>query len=168
MAQPDKNKQPEQPPSRRNRADVVAQDTRTLGATAFARAGFDDPSLVMRWSDIVGPSVADIARPVRLTQGATGGVLTIISEPAAALFLQHESRALRERINIYLGCKAVSKLRFVQGPVQKPHVSRANPQLPANVAQNDPARRFQGSERLQNALLTLARARHARRHGASD
>jgi hypothetical protein len=169
MAQSDKNQQPDVPPQRRNRAEIVGHNAVHAAAGAFSRAGFSEPTLVMRWPDIVGMEVARIARPIRLTQGATGGVLTILSEPAAALFLQHESRALCERINTYLGRKTVAKLRFIQGSVRTlSRILPANPQLPRDAGIDDPARRFQGSESLQNALLSLARARHARSRSTSD
>ncbi|MGA9795429.1 MAG: DUF721 domain-containing protein [Rhizomicrobium sp.] len=154
MTQTDRSQQPDA--TRRNRADNVGRDAGSLAATAFARVGFADPTLVLRWPQIVGSEVARIARPIRLT---SEGMLTVLSEPAAALFLQHESRALCERINAYLGRKAVSKLRFVQGRVQVAAVGPANPQLPAKPTADDPARRFRGSERLQSALMSLAGAR---------
>jgi hypothetical protein len=157
MTQTDRNQQPDTP--RRNRADSVGANADPLGAAAFVRAGFADPTLVLRWPDIVGREVARVARPIRLTQDASGGVLTVLSEPAAALFLQHESRMLCERINTYLGRETVAKFRFVQGRVRTTDVPRANPQLPAQATPDDPARRFQGSERLQRALISLARAR---------
>jgi hypothetical protein len=168
MTQSEKNKQPDAPPLRRNRTEIVGRDAGAIGASAFARAGFSDPALVLRWAGIVGSEVARIARPIRLTENATGGVLTLLSEPGAALFLQHESRALCERINTYLGHKAVAKLRFVQGSLRMPRKLPANPQLPAHAVPNDPAHQFQGSERLQDALLLLARARHARMFNTSD
>lgn len=168
MAQTTRDKQPDIPPTRRNRTEIVGQNAGPVAATAFLRAGFADPSLVLRWPDIVGAEVARVARPVRLATGPSGDVLTVLCEPGAAIFLQHESRALCERINTYLGRKTVSKLRFVQGTVRAPHVSATNPQLPPQASANDPARRFQGSERLQNALISLARARHALWRAASD
>jgi hypothetical protein len=86
-------------------------------------------------------------------------VLTLKAEPAAALFLQHESRALCARINSYLGRIAVVRLRFVQGTLAElpPPLSR----LPEAVepAPSDPARRWQGPPPLGEALLNLARQR---------
>ena len=105
-------------------------------------------------------SMARIARPLRLSEGSSGGVLTLKAEPAASLFLQHESRALCDRINDYLGRPAVSRLRFVQGPLARRPARPALPVAPQPAAANDPARRFQGSERLRTALLELARARN--------
>jgi hypothetical protein len=168
MAQSGKNQQPDPAPARHNRTEIISRDAALAASPAFFRAGFADPVLVLRWPDIVGAEVARIARPIRLTEGASGGTLTVLSEPGAALFLQHESRTLCERINTYLGGKTVAKLRFVQGSVQKPRAPASNPQLPTQTAPDDPARQFQGSESLRSALISLARARHARRNNASD
>jgi hypothetical protein len=164
MAQSAKDKQPEAPPARRNRTEPVAREAVGMAAAAFARAGFTDPALVLRWDEIAGPEVARLARPVRLSEGASGGVLTLKAEPAAALFLQHETRALCDRINAWLGRPAIARLRFVQGPL----LARAErPRAKATVTeapQSDPARRFDGQDGLKSALLGLAGAR-IRRHG---
>ena len=76
--------------------------------TAFVRAGFVDPTLVLRWEEIAGSETAALAQPIKLSEGPSGGVLTLKAEPGAALFLQHESRSLCERINAYLGRPAVA------------------------------------------------------------
>src|SRR5689334_24352128 len=121
MTHSSREKQPEEPPKRRARAEAVGRDASIAARAAFVRAGFLDPTLVLRWTEIAGAETARIARPLRLSEGASGGVLTLRAEPAAAsggvltlraepaaaLFLQHESRALCERINGYLGRAAV-------------------------------------------------------------
>jgi hypothetical protein len=153
-------KQPDDaPPARRNRTETVGLDASTVAAKAFARAGFADPTLVLRWPEIVGPEVARIARPVRLREGPSGGVLTLKAEPAAATFLLHETRTLCTRINTYLGRSAVQRLRFVQGSLAGAHVPIATPLTMPEAGQDDPCRHFQGSERLKAALLELARTR---------
>lgn len=163
MAQPPKDKQPDAPPARRNRVDTVSRDAPVIGAAAFARMGFSDPALVLRWQEIVGPEIARVARPVRLSEGASGGTLTLRAEPAASTFLQHESRLLCGKINDWLGREAVSKLRFVQGPlVQRPAPKRRGP-ASAPPRPDDPAHGFEGAERLKAALLRLAAARSVRR-----
>lgn len=149
------------PPNRRARAAAVGSDAGQIGRAAFDRAGFADPTLVLRWREIAGADVARIARPLRLSRGAGGGVLTLRADPAAALFLQHESRALCARINAYLGSRDVERLKFVPGeilPLPEPP-RRSYPQDPPS---QDPARRAQVPDRLKDALLALARARRAR------
>jgi len=159
MAQPDKDKQQDAPPPRRNRTEPVAAQAGFAAAAALARAGFADPTLVLRWEEIAGADIARIARPIRLSEGAAGGVLTLKAEPAACLFLQHQTRMLCDRINAYLGRAAIARLRFVQGPLAAHPSSSRLAVAKSAPAPGDPARGFQGSERLKSALLELAGAR---------
>ena len=134
-------------------------NTGEVALSAMRRAGFDDPTLVLRWREIVGLEVARFARPLKLSEGQKGGVLSLMAEPAAAVFLQHQTRALCDRINTYLGRQAVSRLRFVPGPLtalpEPPPRLRPRSQPPPD----DPAMGFRGPAPLQAALLRLARAR---------
>jgi hypothetical protein len=152
----------DEPPKRRGWAGVVSSDASFAARTAFARAGFADPTLVLRWSEIAGPETARLARPIKLSEGSSGGVLTLKAEPAAALFLQHESRALCARINAYLGRDAVVRLRFVQGPLAPPAPPPTKRPLPAEPPAADPVRRWQGPAGLGESLLSLARRRAGR------
>lgn len=153
-----------EPPPRRNRPEPVARNAAALGGDVFARAGFRDPTLVLHWAEIAGTEVARIAQPVRLSDGPSGGVLTLKAEPGASLFLQHESRALCDRINGYLGRNAVAKLRFIQAPLaQRPARRRPPPKLAAEPPPEDPARAFRGPEPVREALIKLARRRAATR-----
>lgn len=147
------------PPPRRNRAAAIGKDAHNLGRAGFERAGFPESGLVLRWREIVGPEIARIARPLRFAESATGGVLTLKADPAAAVFLQHESRTLCGRINAYLGHDAVRRLRFVAGEIET-EPGRARPRHSAPEAPpNDPTARFAGVDSLKSALLNLARAR---------
>jgi len=165
MAQDTKTKirEPEAPPPRRNRSEPVARGAASLSKDVFARAGFRDPTLVLRWPEIVSAEVARLCQPVKLSEGATGGVLTLKAEPAAAVFLQHESRALLERINRWLGREAVVRLRFIQGPLAavqpKPQSSRPSA---GEIQPGDPALAYKGPEEVRDALIKLARRRAAR------
>ena len=158
MARTPKEIQPEAPPQRRGRTAPIGADT-GLAAAAFARAGFRDPALVLRWREIAGDAVARIAQPLKLADGPSGGTLTLRAAPAAALFLGHEKRALCERINAYLGREAVTQIKFAQGaplirPPPPPPGKPAGPLPPA-----DPSLRYQGPDGLAGALQALARRR---------
>jgi len=149
-------------PPRRNWAGPVANDATHAGHAAFVRAGFADPTLVLHWEKIAGTEVARLCRPLRLSEGPHGGVLTLLAEPGAAVFLQHETRPLCERINTYLGRGAVARLKFVQGalthrPPPPPSLRPAPELMP-----DDPALAYCGPEGLREALWRLARARHSR------
>jgi hypothetical protein len=149
---------PDAEPQRRARAISVAADAALVGNAAFMRAGFSDPTLVLRWREIAGADVARIAQPLRIRQGSSGAVLTLRADPAAAVFLQHESRALCARINTYLGRQTVERLRFVPGDVAAAPERRTQ-KNPQESLSDDPARKFAGDDRLKDALLALARAR---------
>jgi hypothetical protein len=167
MAQPPQDKQADQgdqaPPPRRNWAASVGRDAGANAAAAFVRAGFNDPSLVLHWSEIAGPEVARIARPVKFA--AREGTLTLLAEPAAALFLGHESRALAARINAYLGRPAVTRLKFVQGRLTVPPAPPPPPRATRIINSSDPSNSYKGPESLKTALQSLARWRAASRAG---
>jgi hypothetical protein len=146
----------------------VAREAGFVGATALARNGFRDPTLVLRWEEIAGPEVARIARPLKWSEGASGGTLTLKAEPGAALFLQHETRTLCERINSYLGRAAVSKLRFVQGALPPKTIHRPAPKHPVAIPANDPALSYKGKDSLRDALVNLARARLSAKQSDGD
>ena len=161
MAQPPDTKQgapkEEEPAPRRNWAASVARDAGPVAKAALARAGFNDPALVLHWVEIAGPDVARIARPVRFS--AQGGLLTLLAEPAAALFLGHESRALMARINAYLGQEAVLKVKFIQGRLSQSPLPPVPPRPAKTLNSTDPANTYNGPAELKAALQSLARWR---------
>ena len=149
----------EVPIYRHNRITPVGGDAGLAAATAFSRAGFADPTLVLRWSEIAGPEVARLAQPVKFTDGPAGGTLTLRALPGAALFLAHEKRSLCERINAYLGRPAVAQLKFSQGALL-PRPAPGKPSKPPGpLPPADPSRRYHGPEGLKAALEALARRR---------
>ena len=89
----------------------------------FVRGGFTDPTLLLRWSEIVGPQIARIAIPQKWQDGPDGAVLTLKCEPGAAVLLQHQTRMLIERLNSYLGQGRIITLKLIPGRVTE----RADP-----------------------------------------
>jgi hypothetical protein len=157
------------PPQRRNRIQAIGGDATLVGRQAFVRAGFSDSTLILHWAEIVGPEVAQLARPIKLVENATGGVLTLKAEPAAAVFLQHDARSLCARINVYLGRDAVHRLRFVPGNLLRRPTLPPTPE-PGREAPpaDDPSARFVGPEKLKAALLGLGRLRRRAGDGGRD
>ena len=153
-----KDEDKQEPPKRRGWWASVGGDAGSAANQAFVRKGFADRTLILRWQEIAGPEVARLARPIKLSAGPHGGILTLKAEPAAALFLQHETRSLCGRINSYLGREAVSRIKFVQGPLLTTPPQPVRPRF-REVSPDDPARKFQGSEGLRMALLALAAKR---------
>ncbi|HAK99229.1 MAG: hypothetical protein CBE09_05065 [Rhizobiales bacterium TMED249] len=100
------------------------------------RRGFSDSRMLENWSAIVGPQLAAMSQPVRLsrrksgrdggdtsghaggnTGGNTGGVLTVKAEGAIALEIQHLAPQIIDRLNSYYGHAAIARLNIIQGPV---------------------------------------------------
>jgi len=164
MAQPPRNKQDktkaaDEPPRRRNWSAAVGPDAGKAAAAIFARAGFNDPALVLRWREIAGAEVARLARPLRFS--STDGTLTLLAEPAAALFLGHESRELASRINSWAGQPLVSKVKFVQGRLSRRDPLSSPPRPGKAPGPADPVQAYHGPDALKAALQSLARWRRA-------
>jgi hypothetical protein len=82
----------------------------TLTRPAFRRQGPASAQVIIDWPSIVGPALAAVTTPRRLSAGA----LTIACAGPIAMELQHMAIELINRINTHLGSKAVHTLRFVQ------------------------------------------------------
>jgi hypothetical protein len=145
------------PPPRRNWVGAVGADAGVTATQAFARAGFHDPALVLHWTEIAGTEVARLARPLRFSE--KDGVLTLLAEPAAALFLGHESRTLAARINAWAGQALVQRVKFVQGRLSQPSAGPAPAKPGKALKNNDPVLGFHGPDALKAALQSLARWR---------
>jgi hypothetical protein len=118
---------------------------------AFNRAAPGVAQLMEAWAGIVGPALAEVTTPRRLSQGT----LTIGCSGPVAMELQHLAPEVIGRINQYLGSQAVRRLRFVQitalrAPV-RPAPRPARAAVPDSVAQL-------AAGPLQTALAALGRA----------
>jgi hypothetical protein len=160
MARSPKETQEEPPVFRRNRILPVGADA-GIATTAFARAGFRDPTLVLRWNEIAGAEMARLCQPLKFSEGPSGGTLTLRAAPGAALFLGHEKRAICERINSYLGRAAVAQVKFSQGAPLTPRPATPRQKPAGPLPPTDPSRRYDGPEGLAKALQALARRRAA-------
>jgi len=146
-------------PIRSNRALAVGSYAGSVANAVLLRAGFSDPTLVLRWQDIAGPEVARLAQPLKFFEGPSGGTLTLRAAPGAALFLAHEKRALCDRINAYLGRPAVAQLKFSQGAFLPPLPTLPRQKPAGPLPPSDPSRRYHGPDGLAKALQALARRR---------
>ncbi|HWB49434.1 MAG TPA: DciA family protein [Stellaceae bacterium] len=70
--------------------------------------------LKSHWGAIVGAELAAATWPEAL---ARGGTLKLRVTPAKALEVQHRSPLLIERVNLFFGRAAVTRLALVQGPL---------------------------------------------------
>lgn len=98
---------------------------------AFERHGFPAGRLAADWPAIVGAEVARYCRPERIkwprpveaddedgeTATTAGATLVLRVEGARALDVQYRARQIMEKINGFLGYRAITEIRIVQAPV---------------------------------------------------
>jgi hypothetical protein len=109
---------PEPASERRHGFRAVGVAVAKLGAPIVSKRG---GGLLVRlktdWPAIVGADWAAVSWP---TAVARDGCLKLRTTPAAALELQHRAPLLIERVNVFLGRPAVTRLILVQGPFPLP------------------------------------------------
>ena len=91
-----------------------------LTKKALGKHGFSSAGLIERWDSIVGGDLAGLCRPEKLSFPVgkrDGGTLRVRADGGAALELQHLAPQIVERINVFLGYRAVAQLKLVNGPV---------------------------------------------------
>jgi len=130
-------------------------------AGMFARAGFADATLLLRWSEIVGPHIARIALPQRWQDGPDGAVLTLKCEPGAAVLLQHQTRMLIERLNTYVGGGRIIRLKLVPGHLTRRADPPGHPQPEIEAGAESPSL-GDALDRLAKLRASLGRGRRKR------
>ena len=90
----------------------------------FKRHGGVSLELIQAWPEIVGPEYRKVTQPEKIIwprqANSKGnqrlGCLVVVCEAANVLYLQHESRALQDRINAFLGYYAIERIKIKQKP----------------------------------------------------
>ena len=125
-----------------------------LTRAAFRRRAPGTAQVLSDWAAIVGPALAAVTLPRRLT----AGTLTIACSGPIAMELQHLSSELITRINTTLGAGVVTALRFVQIAPEAPVVTPPPTTSPQSLARADAAVESLPSGDLRDALTALGRA----------
>lgn len=83
---------------------------------AGERRGFAESRLLTQWAAIVGPDLAPIARPVKVSYAREGFGATLIlaCEGARAPEVQMQAETIRARVNACYGYNAISRVRLTQ------------------------------------------------------
>ncbi len=128
-----------------------------------AKRGFTTADLFSAWPDIVGPNFADCTRPERISwpphDPDLPGVLALRVDGPVSILIQHELDQIVERVNAFMGYRAVGRIRLVQGPVARTG-SPDRDQLALSGEQEmrlDLALEDLDAERLKSALERLGR-----------
>ncbi len=142
-----------------------------LTRPAFRRRAPATAQVLADWSAIVGPAIAAVTTPRRLSSGT----LTIACAGPIAMELQYLATELIGRINAHLGSQVVTGLRFVQTTTLAPPLAaaagaagsrpispRSTPPLPACPR----ASCATALTALGRAMLSRAKSLDARNHEA--
>ena len=112
---------------RRRRFRTISLSVATKSAVdkELRRRGFTVAEVVTRWQSIMGQTLAEVTRPMKLTFPAgrgEGGTLLLMVAPGFGLAVESNHPLIIERINTYFGHSCVSRLKLLQGPL--PSVER--------------------------------------------
>jgi hypothetical protein len=117
---------------------------KVVGET-FRRQGFASAELVTRWTEIVGAEISAHSEPIRIqwTRPADGeerepGTLVLRVDGPSAIEIQHLANVICERVNSFLGWRAVARIGLRQAPLQRgarKAVRTADPAAAARVAE---------------------------------
>jgi len=139
------------PVNKARRTHTLADVAGKCLAESFSRQGFTSAELVTHWHDIVGGEVAGLSEPLKIQWSRSHaddpepGVLVLRVQGPAALEIQHMSDVIIERVNRFLGWRAVGRLALRQAPL-----ARRPKRLPPPPI--DP----QAAERVAATLTTIA------------
>jgi len=151
-------------------ASVLNQQIRKAGESR----GFAVSRLLTHWSEIAGPDIAAIARPVNVGygRGGFGATLTLLTTGSHAPMIEMQKEQLRTKVNAVYGYNAIARVRvtqtaatgFAEGQVQfepapkQATEARVDPEIQGAVAdyagavESDDLR--QALERLGQNVLT--------------
>jgi hypothetical protein len=138
---------------------------------SFRRQGFASAELVTRWSEIAGADIAAQSQPIKIqwtrpTPGAEGGggsgqepgTLVLRVEGPAAIEIQHLANVILERVNRFLGWRAVARLALRQAPLRRDERKTARRLDPAAAARVAETLTNIGDDDLRQALGRLGAA----------
>jgi hypothetical protein len=149
---------------------------KVVGET-FTRQGFASAELVTRWPEIVGGEIAAHSEPMKIqwpravspsaTSPASGaasaperpaGTLVLRVEGPAAIEVQHLANVICERVNRFLGWRAVERVVLRQAPLRRALRHSAATPDPVAAARIAASMTEVGDEGLRQALARLGAA----------
>lgn len=159
---------------RRAFAKPLRETAGKLISKSFQERGFASAELVTRWAEIAGTEIAAHSEPLKiqwtrpprsvgpagasLDGGQEPGTLVLRVEGPAAIEIQHAADVICERVNRFLGWRAVARLALRQAPLrhEKRKTSRAiDPDATARLAASLPEI---ADEDLRHAVARLGTA----------
>ena len=118
---------PHTKPARGYQGRSIGSVLNRIIAPTMRRRGFREVDILAHWPMIVGPQVAALSCPERISRrGGDSAVLTVRVEGAMALEVQHMSPLILERINQHYGANAITRLHIIQGPLPLAPMQKQN------------------------------------------
>ena len=149
------------PPVGKQLRDVAGK----IVGESFRRQGFASAELVTRWSDIAGAEIAAHSEPLRIQwQRSAGGeapepgTLILRVEGPAAIEIQHVANLICERVNQFLGWRAVGRLALRQAPLRRGAGKKSRAPDPIAAARIAESLSDIGDDELKGALARLGAA----------
>ena len=137
---------------------------KVVGET-FRRQGFASTELVMRWTDIVGVEIAAHSEPIKIQwsrpadgEASEPGTLVLRVEGPAAIEVQHLANVVCERVNRFLGWRAVNRVALRQAPLRRAATKPARRGDPVAAARIAEGLSDIGDDDLKQALARLGAA----------
>jgi hypothetical protein len=113
-----------------------------LVGKTFVQQGFGSAELVTRWTDIVGADIAAHSEPIKIhwaraipahssPRGERSGgmpepgTLLLRVEGPAAIEIQHLTNVICDRVNQFLGWRAIARIRLQQAPLRRSERAKA-------------------------------------------
>jgi hypothetical protein len=84
--------------------------------TASETRGFASSRLLTQWAEVAGPSIAKIARPLKVTYSreGIGATLLLLTNGANAPIVEAQSQQIKERVNSCYGYNAIARVKITQ------------------------------------------------------
>ncbi len=103
--------------------ETLNRHFREIALAAFQRHGFASAELAAQWPAIAGDSAAAISAPGKISWPRAndksaqkqGGTLTLNAAQGRALELQYAAPRIIERVNQFLGYRAITAIKVIQG-----------------------------------------------------
>jgi hypothetical protein len=92
----------------------------------FRKQGFASAELVTRWTEIAGAEIAAHSEPIKIQwprpiegEEREPGTLVLRVNGPAAIEIQHQVGVICERVNRFLGWRAVARIGLRQAPLRR-------------------------------------------------
>ena len=151
-------------PTRGGGPKALADSLRKVTQQALGQRSLAEQSLILDWPSIAGSDIARMCTPQGLSfqhrNRRRDGTLTLKVQSGEATRLQHLEPQLIERINGYLGYRAIARLRLLHGAPPAAGEPDARPAAPAADPAPEPERSGEpiADPALRAALARLGRA----------